>query len=356
MVNSNNHCDVAIVGASFAWLSAYLMLRKRLGKKVNIKLFDMRDKFTYTPWLHECLGDQQRLDSLQFCLRKYYGECFVHEKVHHIHDHHELCTESACNRTFDYAVIATGSRPQFFNNESRMKNGFTLRRPEDIARLNAALPVSEHIAIIGGGITGVETASVIKQRFPEKKVHLVHSRDIVLHTMWSHIQQTAHAYLEKQGIQLHYGTRLQEVEKDHIILQDGTHIPSTLTIITAWVTADDSPSRPYLTFENTYTALESENIYVAGDVATHGLLPTAHNAFFEWRRAGDRIADKIQGIDKEYPPLYNRTNLAIALWTKDGIMTFGEKGWYLPRYTSFAKWIVEKRVLFEFKRRIPLPI
>lgn len=102
-----NHCDVAIIGASFAGLSAYLSLRKHLGKDANIKIFDKRDTFTYIPGLHECLGDQTRLSSLQFSLTECYGDDFVHQEIDHIHGQHSLCAKDACGRTFDYGVIAT---------------------------------------------------------------------------------------------------------------------------------------------------------------------------------------------------------------------------------------------------------
>jgi NADH dehydrogenase FAD-containing subunit len=81
------------------------------------------------------------------------------------------------------------------------------------------------------------------------------------------------------------GKRLQDVQPDHIVLDDGTKHVSDMTIISAGVTADDEAHHPHLTFQGNYTALESDNIYLAGDVAVHGLIPTAHNAFFEGRRA-----------------------------------------------------------------------
>ncbi len=117
------------------------------------------------------------------------------------------------------------------------------------------------------------------------------------------------------------GERLKDVHPDHIVLADGSTHTSDVTIISAGVTADDTAHEPYLTFDGSYTAEEAEHIYLAGDVAMHGLLPTAHNAFFEGRAAGACIAKKWKGQEHVYPQLHNRTNLAIALGTKDGIMT-----------------------------------
>lgn len=103
--------------------------------------------------------------------------------------------------------------------------------------------------------------------------------------MGAYTGKKAQSYLENQGIVMLMGSRLKDVQPDHILLSDGSTHASEVTIISAGVTADDVAHTPHLTFEGTYTALESDNVYLAGDVAMHGLLPTAHNAFFEGRAA-----------------------------------------------------------------------
>jgi hypothetical protein len=75
---------------------------------------------------------------------------------------------------------------------------------------------------------------------------------------------------------------------------------------------------------------------------------------FEWRRTGHLIADKIQNKNKHYPPLQNRDKLAIALWNRDGILTNGIKWTYIPYFVGFAKRMIERRVLFEYKWKIML--
>jgi len=107
------HCDVAIAGAGFAGISAYLMIKKR-SPKTTVKLFDMTNKFTFAPGLHETVGDTRRLHSLQFDLTKVYGDDFVHAKVTHISKNHFFDLDTGDQRHFDYAVIATGSRVNFY--------------------------------------------------------------------------------------------------------------------------------------------------------------------------------------------------------------------------------------------------
>jgi NADH dehydrogenase FAD-containing subunit len=130
---------------------------------------------------------------------------------------------------------------------------------------------------------------------------------------------------------------------------------SDMTIVSRWIRVNDESFKPHLSFTDAYTADDKDHIFACGDVAGHGLVATAHNAMFEWRRIGHLIADKIQNIpDKSYPPLHNRDKLAIALGPYDGILTNGTKGRYIPRFVGFAKRIIEWRVLFEYTMKVML--
>ncbi|USN55120.1 MAG: FAD-dependent oxidoreductase [Candidatus Peribacteria bacterium] len=139
------HTQVAIIGASFAGLSAYRKVKKCCG--ADVKLFDMRSKFTRIPGLHEALGNPGRLRTLQFDLHKVYGKDFIQQKVTHVQQR-MLQTEDGTTWTFDYAVIATGSRTNFFGNEHFEKYCYTLRYPEDVGKLNQVLPTAQHISVI----------------------------------------------------------------------------------------------------------------------------------------------------------------------------------------------------------------
>jgi len=134
-----NHTTIAIVWWSFAGLSALLKLRKRLWKEVTIKLFDSRENFCYIPALHEAiLGSEKRKKSMQFSLKEYYWEEFIHDWVQSI-DAKSLTTQSWQTWTFDYAVVATWSRTNFFWNMERKKNALAVRYADDIQEIDKRL-------------------------------------------------------------------------------------------------------------------------------------------------------------------------------------------------------------------------
>lgn len=350
-----NHTTIAIIWWSFAWLSTLLKLRKRLWKNISIKLFDKRDHFCYIPGLHETLlAPKKRLKSLQFSLKKYYWDEFIHEWVEKL-EINSLVTDKGEKRTFDYAVIATGSRTNFFNNIDRKKNAVAVRYADDIAWVNQKLQdtSTKTITIIWWGYTGVEVASIIAERKrDDQSVRLIHGWPRLFHRLSEWISTMSEKWLVKHWVDVIVKEKVATVWKSEVTLESWTTYNSDLTIVSAWISLNDELLPPEVTFEKTYNAQQAPHIYSCGDIAVHGLYTTAHNAMMEWRRVWDLIANDIKSIPSSYHPLVNRDKLAIALWSRDGILTNWTKGFYFPFVTWFAKRIIEKRVLIEFKRKI----
>ena len=348
---------ILIVWASFAWLSAYLVLRKRLWNSVAITLVDMQDKFTYTPGLHETLLDGQTLDSLQFSLSDVYGDDFKQAKVSHISSDH-LCTfATGEQQRFDYVVIATWSRTNYFGKQDFEAHCHPLRHPWDVAPLNTKIAQAKNIVVIGGGVTGVEIASVLAQRVsPEQHITLVHSRAHTFHTFHEDVGKWTEDRLKKHNVSLELGNRATWMTATSVTLASGDVLPSDCTILSSGIKINDESYSTELSFDLDYAAVESWGFFVCGDCALHGLYATAHNAMVEGRHVGHRLADLIEEKVTHYDDLPIRKEVAIALWSRDGIVTNNYRWWYLPWVTWLLKKVVEKRVLAEFRYKVLLPL
>ncbi len=348
---------ILIVWASFAWLSAYLVLRKRLWRSVKITLVDMQDRFTYTPGLHETLLDGESLENLQFSLSDIYGADFKQAKVEHISADH-LCTFASWEQErFDYVVIATWSRTNYFGKKDFESHCYALRHPWDVKKLNTILPEAKNIVVIGGGVTGVEIASILSQRVtPEQHITLVHSRAHTFDTFHENVGQWTEDRLRKHNVSLELGNRATETTDTTVTLKSWKVLPSDCTILSSWIKINDELYCNELSFDLDYAALESGEFFVCWDCALHGLYATAHNAMVEGRHVWDRIADLIQNKTVIYDDLPIRKEVAIALWARDGIVTNNHRWWYLPYLTGFVKKVVEKRVMAEFTYKILLPL
>jgi len=168
---------IAIVWASFAGLSAYLVISKRLWLGHTFSIIDERDSFTYIPSLHETLLNTSHLKDIQFSLPKYYKD-FVHAKVVDISDKKIITTDTGRHIYADYIVIATWSRTNMYNNQDFKKHCMTVRHPEDIWVINTKIKHASDICIIWWWVTGVEIASILAERTKkDQHIHLIHSRE-----------------------------------------------------------------------------------------------------------------------------------------------------------------------------------
>ncbi len=352
-----NHTSIAIIWWSFAGLSALLILRKRLWKDISIKLFDKRENFCYIPALHECiLANDKKLDSIQFSLWKYYPDEFIHEWVSNINNT-SLTTDSWENRTFDYAIVATWSATNFYWNKSWKENAKTVRFAEDISWINKHLHdlKTKNITIVWWGFTWVEVAAIIAQKSrKDQSVRIIHSWPRLFHTLSNYISETTQKRLERHNVEIILWKKVDQIESDKITTTSWTIYSSDLTIVSTWIKLNDHVFEKPILFHENYYSQEYTNVFACWDVAFHWLYTTAHNAMIEWRRVWDLIANIMQWESVEYHSLLNRDKLAIALWSRDGILTNWKKGFYFPWFTGLAKWFIEKRVLIEFKYKILL--
>lgn len=306
------HTTVAIIGGGFAGLSAYRTIKRRC-PQTTIALFDMREQFTWIPGLHETLGDSSRLAGLQLSLAKSLGTDFHHTSITHIQKH-ELTTSAGETRTFDYCVIATGSRTNFFGKTDFEQHAMTLRYPEDVALINQQLPTATHVTVVGGGFTGIEIASMLAARKLVKgTLRLIHGKERLADRMAPSVSRLCLGKLEQWGVEVMLDQKVTAITPDAVHLEDGRQLASDLTILSSGIKINDESFRQYLTFAGEYAAHEAPDIFWCGDVAIHGLYTTGHNAMLEGKRVGTIIADRLLGITRTYPPLTNRDKLAIAL-------------------------------------------
>ncbi len=353
MWQTQHHSTVVIIGAGFAWLSSYIQLRKR-NPDVSITLFDLRNHFTFIPSLHECLLDSDHLSSIQIDLKKYYGDDFVQAEIQTIQPEH-ITTVEWDVWTFDYAVIATGSRTNFFDNENFATHSYLLRRPEDTIRLNQKLTTAKHISIIWWWFTGVEVASILALRNHNAHIRLIHSQERLLHRLCPDCGIRSRKRLEKHHVELILGDRVQDIQKDHITLQSGLSLDSDVTILSSGIRINDQHHKPYLTFDWAYNSLESERIYMCGDVAIHWLYSTGHNAMSEWKRIGNLIADQLLWVQHNYKKLVNYDKLVISLGEQDWILSIWWRSIYLPWISWLFKKMIEKKIIRELRNKRFLP-
>ncbi len=337
---------VVIIGAGFAGLSALLGLLKKK-ELFDIKLIDKEDYFEYTPSLHLCLDNPEYVNNIRLSLKKYYREFFVKDNIKEIKKTKVIGKNKSYD--YDYLVIASGSTTNFYNNNEFEKYALPLKRIKDVNKINSKLKKHQKIVVIGGGYTGVEITSILAEK-QKYDISLVNLGKYLLNNPT--ISKRIEKFLENHSVKIKKEKEVISCNNDSITLNTGETIKTDLIIMSAGIKLNELIKDELcgdLCLEN------NKNIYLCGDVARSDKLSTAYNAMIEGRDVAKNIISRVTQNKSVKQKNRNWNLLAIALGERKGLITIGEKIIYVP-FTGFLKWTIEKRVLFEFKHRIRLPI
>ncbi|MBT3720800.1 FAD-dependent oxidoreductase [archaeon] len=337
---------IVIIGAGFAGLSVLLgLLKKR--KLFDITLIDKDDYFEYTPSLHLCIDNPNYIKKIKLNLTKYYKEFFIQDLVKEIKNSKIIGEKNTYN--FDYLVIATGSSTNYYKNLEFKKYTLPFKRLNDIKKINSKLKKNQKITIIGGGYTGIEITGILAQK-QKYNITLIHAGNDLLNNKLT--GKKIENYLKKQNVSIIKGTYVKSCDKNSVKLSDGKKIDTNLIIMSAGIIPNEITDNVLC---DDLCLEKNKNIYLCGDVARSGNISTAHNAMIEGRVVAKNIIARMENKKSSVINKRDWKILAIALGKNNGYITFGEKSIYVP-FTGLLKEIIEKRVLFEFKHRIRLPI
>jgi len=209
----------------------------------------------------------------------------------------EIAVEGGENVTFKHAVIATGSRPL-----RPPVEGIDLERCVDSTGLLAATEVPKRLIVLGGGVIGVEFASIFNHF--GSKVTVVEMLDSLIPMMDTDAVKALTKAFAKDGIDVHTGARATKVVEsaDGVTLHfekdgDAEAVEGDLILVATGRGANVEGiglEEAGVAFEKTGITTDEtrrtsvEHIYAVGDVAGHWQL--AHTAFREGEVAAENIA------------------------------------------------------------------
>lgn len=186
-------------------------------------------------------------------------------------------------------VIALGSclaAPASVDPEGRallLKSG--AQRAELVARL-AALPTKAKVAVVGGGLSGVELAAQLAHEGPELQVHLLHGGDRLLPSLAARAGRLSYRRLRTLGVSVQLGVQVQEVMAEGLryALPDGEirFLPADICCWAGGVSADPQLEvQDALRDDGGWLCVDSslglrrapdgrpfEGVYAIGDIAT----------------------------------------------------------------------------------------
>jgi NADH:ubiquinone reductase (H+-translocating) len=236
---------------------------------------------------------------------------------------------------YDYLILATGVSAAFFGVPGAGEYSYSLYTRHDAIALrnhlmNALekLSVPGHdgqlgVTIVGGGATGVELAGTLAElrnialpaSFPEidRKqicITLIELGPALLAPFSSHLRDYAHRELTKRGVDVKLGTKIERVERDRVLLSDGSELASDLTVWAAGIAGPEWVGKLGLPTGRGGRVLtgpdlrvsEQDRIFVAGDIGMidgqpEPLPQLAQPAI----QQGRHVADQIKRIEAGLP-------------------------------------------------------
>ncbi|WP_405141938.1 FAD-dependent oxidoreductase [Sphaerisporangium sp. NBC_01403] len=205
-----------------------------------------------------------------------------------------------------------------------------LRLRERLARLGAG----QAVVVVGGGLTGLETATEIAEARPDLDVALAARGDLgdwLSHKGREHLRKA----FGKLGITVHDRTAVTGVEVERVVTADGKAIPAAVTVWTtgfavhpiAKATGLEVTGTGQIVVDGTMRSVSHPDVYAVGDVAMvmgpgdkplrmscASGIPTA------WQ-AADAIAARLTGGKLPNAPI-RYFNQCISLGRKEGLIQY----------------------------------
>lgn len=257
---------IIVIGGGFGGISFIKQLKK---EKVQIVLFDRHNYHSFQPLLYQVSTAGLEPDSIAYPLRKIFrGFTDFHfrmAEVEHINTKDNIISTSIGSLPYDFLVIATGTRTNFFGNDSIAKYSMPMKtvpqalniRSLILQNIEAADRASNkedrkrllNFVIAGAGPTGVELAGalaefrkgILENDYPElyeqeMEVHLIEGQDRILPPMSETASKKAQGFLEKLGVKIHLETLISGYDGTTVTTKDGKNFVTATFIWAAGVT------------------------------------------------------------------------------------------------------------------------
>lgn len=297
---------VVIIGGGFAGMS---LTRNLLKKDVQLVILDKHNYHTFQPLLYQVSTSGLEPDSIAYPLRKITrrnkNAIFRLAEVNAIYAEENIISTSIGDLTYDYLVIATGSKTNFFGNKSIEEHGMWMKtvpqalniRSLILENLEQAVITDDpekrkallNFVLVGAGPTGVELSGAISELrnhivpkdYPdidpnEMNIHLLEGLDRVLPPMSENASEKAHKFLEELGVHIHLNTMVESYDGQLVTTNTDLKIKSETFIWSAGVTGAPVKglnASAMVEKANRYEVNEFnqvngyENIFAIGDIA-----------------------------------------------------------------------------------------
>lgn len=241
----NSKRKITIIGGGYAGLVAALRLAGKAARHADITLINAREDFVQRIRNHQLAAQQ---DIPHYSIPELLGRRpvrFVQGWVRAIElDQHTVTMDSGETIAYDKLVYALGSvaaKPSIPGLSEHAYGIGDIAEAEALRERMASLPAGAQVVVIGGGLTGIETATELAEIRPDLRVRLVTESRV-----GEHLSERGRAYIRQTFASLHLDlqehTRVQKIEAGQLStidtlqssdlqhIEDGRSIPFDVAI------------------------------------------------------------------------------------------------------------------------------
>ena len=264
-IPSSIHQRVVIIGGGFAGIA---LAKKLRNQKLQVVLIDKHNYHTFQPLLYQVATGGLEAGSIAYPIRKVIQEYkdfyFRLTSVKEIDTQNQKIISDIGDLHYDYLVIATGSKTNYFGNKEIERNAMSMKtipqslniRSLILENFEQAVLIKDekernaliNFVLVGAGPTGVELAgalaemkkAILQKDYPDlnidkMQINLIQSGDRVLNTMSEKSSAEAEKFLLDLGVKIWKNIRVTNYDGRIISTNSELTFDSATVIWTAGV-------------------------------------------------------------------------------------------------------------------------
>lgn len=298
---------IVIIGGGFAGIA---LAKKLRNKKVQVVLLDKHNYHNFQPLMYQVATGGLEPDSIAYPIRKVMQEYddfyFRLAEVKEIDTVNNKVVADIGELKFDYLVIASGSKTNYFGNKEIERNCMSMKtipqslniRSLILENFEQALLTNDieerhslmNFVLVGGGPTGVELAgalaemkkAILPKDYPDldvrkMEINLIQSSDRILNTMSNNASEKAEKFLLNLGVEVWKNVKVTGYDGRIVTTDSDLQFDSATVIWTAGVQGaliNGLPATSLIARANRIVVNEFnqvkgfEHIFAIGDIAS----------------------------------------------------------------------------------------
>ena len=325
---------IVVLGAGYTGLTA----AKLLARRATVTLVNNRDRFVERMRNHQLATGQRLRDVPLRDLLRGTGVRLLVDRVTRI-DPEQRQVELASGAEpvrYDLLVYALGSHADLDAVPGAAEHATAVADAERAARLHERMRTASTVAVVGGGLTGVEVATELAETYPDRTVRLV-TGDRLGPALSEPGQDHLYRTFDRLGIRLHEHAHVAKVAADGLLLDDGERVGADVVVWTTGFRVPDLAREAGLAVgdngrmlvDGTMRSVSHPDVYAIGDAGAArrpnglelrmGCGPGGLTAACAVRAIGDRMAGR---TPRELR--YGSDGLCLSLGREDGLVQYAK--------------------------------